>query len=146
MQSDRRKIAASERLGATDSALASIKLAHTLKRPYRGLSSRAAQDWINSQREAKDRARELGAKIVAASSVDGAHELYDAATRRINQALSYASRIAIASSLNCCFMTIVSDEKQIINGSGGKTKYYSARRNPKQARSGQYEKAAGKMA
>ena len=66
---------------------------------------------VNSQREAKDKARELGAKIVAVE-VDGAHELYDAAME-INQ----GSVVVLQPT---ALHEIVSDEKQIIKAAATK--------------------------
>ena len=66
---------------------------------------------VNSQREAKDKARELGAKIVAVEA-DGAHELYDAAME-INQG-------SIVVLQPTALHEIVSDEKQIIKAAAAK--------------------------
>ena len=83
----------------------------TLKRA--GIQRRAyiEREEVNSQREAKDRARELGAKIVAVE-VDGAHELYDAAME-INQG-------SVVLLQPTALHEIVSDEKQIIKAAAAK--------------------------
>ena len=83
----------------------------TLKRA--GIQRRAyiKREEVNSQREAKDRARELGAKIVAVE-VDGAHELYDAAME-INQG-------SVVLLQPTALHEIVSDEKQIIKAAAAK--------------------------
>ena len=60
---------------------------------------------VNSQREARERARELGAKIIAAE-VDGAHQLYDAAMD-----IPQNSAVILQPTAE---HTIVSDEKQIV--------------------------------
>ncbi|MCY3781782.1 MAG: hypothetical protein OXG78_15820 [Chloroflexi bacterium] len=83
-----------------------LKRAGIQRRPY------TVKEEVNSQREARERARELNAKIIAAE-VDGAHQLNDAAMD-----LPQNSAVILQPTAE---HTIVSDDKQIVKAPPAKS-------------------------
>ena len=103
---DRSKREWSRLLGISDGSVdAVVNRAGIQRHPYK------QQEPVNSQRQAKDRARELGAKILAVE-VDGAHVDYDAAME-----ISEGSVMIVQPTAR---HEIVSDEKQIIKAAPAK--------------------------
>ena len=103
----------------------------TLKRAAIKRTAYTEEKEVDSQREAKDWARELGAKIVGLE-VDGGYLPYDAAMDIREGTIAIFQPPAKHE--------IVSNEKQIVKAPPAKPTHYIARGHPKQARR-QYEKA-----